>query len=120
MVQPAAALQSVADSDSVVDHLFALHLVLWQGFVVVPQQVHSVPKMEAVEYHAHVISWARRNQVITFLQQSILPSFRQSKLHCITSITISNYSKFLTPKERLYFALVRHAQGSYIQDNAGK
>ena len=56
MVQPAAALQSVADSDSVVDHLFVLHLVLWQGFVVVPQQVHSVPKMEAVEYQAHVIS----------------------------------------------------------------
>lgn len=56
MVQPAAALQSVADSDSVVDHLFVLHLVLWQGFVAVPQQVHSVPKMEAAEYQAHVIS----------------------------------------------------------------
>lgn len=75
MVQPAAALQSVADSDSVVDHLFALHLVLWQGFVVVPQQVHSVPKMEAVEYHAHVISWARRNQVITFFATINLAQF---------------------------------------------
>ena len=48
--------QSVADSDSVVDHLFALYLsVLQQGFAVVPQKVHSVPKIEAIEYHAHVI-----------------------------------------------------------------